>query len=162
MSRSTLTVCFISMVVILTYTFDVHPSTAPSSSRSYPKVTQRMSEQGKARKLFEYARSENRNLRWDPCLARKAVGRAKKMLETGYFDHKDPDTGRNPAWRMVTACHKCTYAGENLSKGDEPAESIHQALMDSPTHRKNILNSKFRLLGVGCYEDICVELFAGL
>jgi hypothetical protein len=162
MSRSIRTVCFFFMSLMLTSTVHVHPSTAPTSSGTYPKVTQRMAEQGKARKLFEYARSENSNLRWDPCLARKAVGRAKKMLKTGYFDHKDPDTGRNPAWRMVTACHRCTYAGENLAKGDEPAKSIHEALMDSPTHRKNILNAKFDLLGVGCYEDICVELFAGL
>jgi uncharacterized protein YkwD len=115
----------------------------------------------KARELFECARKENRLLKWDDCLARKAEERARKMVRQNYFDHKNPRTERNPAWSMVKACYRCTFAGENLSKGRDTAEAIHQAWMDSPEHRENIENRRYRLVGVGCFEPVCVQLFAG-
>jgi len=117
--------------------------------------------QVKAGALFDYAKQENKRLRWDECLARKALVRARKMVQDGYFSHQDPKTGKNPAWKYVTACHKVRYAGENLAMGYESAKTLHEALMDSPTHRKNIVSRRHTLLGVGCYDYICVQLFAG-
>jgi hypothetical protein len=115
----------------------------------------------KARQLFRLAHGENRRLEWDECLARKAFKRAKEMVENGIFAHKDPKTGKNPAWEMVTRCRPFRYAGENLAKGQESAEAIHRALMHSPDHRANVISSKYRFLGVGCYDQVCVQLFAG-
>ncbi len=136
-----------------------------SGANSLPSSPIRKSEQlphEKARKLFEYARMENSNLRWNDCLARKALARAKTMVKDGNFDHKDPYTGRNPAWVLVASCFEPAYAGENLAKGErQSAKAIHEALMESPTHRRNILSPKFELVGVGCHSYICVQLFAG-
>lgn len=115
----------------------------------------------KALKLFEYSRRENPRLSWNACLARKANQRARQLVERGYFDHKDPLTGQNPAWNMVVECQRFRFAGENLAKGSEPAETIHGAWMKSPTHKRNILDPRYSVLGVGCYSDVCVELFAG-
>ncbi len=117
--------------------------------------------QERAQRLFQLARTANPKLRWDNCLAEQAQRRARTMVKRQYFDHKDPRTGIKPAWYLVRSCHRCQYAGENLTRGDEMPELLHEVLMQSATHRKNILDPKFRLLGVGCYEDVCVELFAG-
>lgn len=116
----------------------------------------------KARNLFMLAKQENQKLTWDTCLAKKAQQRAALMVTKGTFDHRDPATGKNPAWDLVKACHKASSAGENLSKGDaQSSRSIHAAFMESSSHRKNILDTRFTLLGIGCHENICVELFAG-
>lgn len=130
----------------------------------YPFASERRMAEGdreKARKLFDFAFQENRRLKWDECLAQQAAKRAADMARRGRFDHRDPETGRNPAWAMVAQCHRCTCAGENLARGYQSARSTHNALMESPPHRKNILDPRFQLLGVGCYDEICVELFAG-
>ncbi|MHC1726163.1 MAG: CAP domain-containing protein [Syntrophobacteraceae bacterium] len=116
----------------------------------------------KAEKLYFLLRRENRRLNWDRCLAGKAFLRARQMVKQGYFDHEDPRTGKNPAWLLVQRCFSCRSAGENLAKGMDTPENIHKALMKSPTHRKNIVDRRFSRVGVGCYDHICVELFAGL
>jgi uncharacterized protein YkwD len=117
--------------------------------------------QERARRLFDLAHKENGRLKWDECLGKRAAERARKMFARNYFAHEDPKTGTKPAWDLVSSCHHCRYAGENLSRGYDPPEAVHQALMDSPTHRENILSVRFTRLGVGCYENICVQLFAG-
>jgi hypothetical protein len=118
-------------------------------------------EADKAHDLFRLAHTENRRLEWDQCLAQKAFIRAKNLVASGAFAHKDPRTGKNPAWEMVVQCDRYRYAAENLAKGNESAEDIHQALMESPTHRANLISSRYRFLGVGCYDSVCVQLFAG-
>jgi uncharacterized protein YkwD len=115
----------------------------------------------RAYRLYELARKAHSGLRWDDCLAQRALRRARTMVKRHYFAHKDPRTGVKPAWYMVASCYRCKFAGENLARGDEPPELLHEALMKSPTHRKNIMDPKFSLLGVGCFEDVCVQLFAG-
>ncbi|GLI35182.1 CAP domain-containing protein [Desulforhabdus amnigena] len=117
--------------------------------------------QDTARRLFELVHRENRGLRWNECLSQKAYERAKYLVKNKRFSHKDPRTGKNPAWDMLKSCCNFRYAGENLVRGDLPAESLHEALMESPSHRKNIMDPNFDLLGIGCYGDICVQLFAG-
>ncbi len=125
------------------------------------------SESERAQKLYELARKENRRLQWDSCLATKASMRARRMVTEHYFGHEDPKTGKNPVWKTVRQCipdkskRSKVHAGENLAKGIDTAANIHKALMESPTHRKNILDRRFNYVGVGCYDYICVELFAG-
>lgn len=120
------------------------------------------SEIERAEKIYVLIRRANRRLTWDGCLARKAFLRAKELVTKGYFDHRDPDTGRNPVYDRLHDCyrHAATF-GENLAMGLDTPENIHKALMDSPTHRKNIINPEFSKVGIGCYDYICVELFAG-
>lgn len=56
-----------------------------------------------------------------------------------------------------------SYGGENLAQGygGDPA-AIHAALMASPTHRANIVSSKYQYVGFGHDCDITVELFGGV
>ena len=126
-----------------------------------------VSESEKAWNLYQLARKENPRLQWDGCLSAKAFTRARRMVNERYFAHEDPKTGKNPVWKTVKQCipdkgkRSKVPAGENLSKGIDTPANIHKALMASPTHRKNILDRRFNHVGVGCYDYICVELFAG-
>lgn len=135
----------------------------PQSKQARPDV----SEDDRARKLYQLAKQENRRLRWDKCLATKAFQRAKVLVVHRYFEHEDPKTGKNPVWKTIQTCipgdrkGSSVPAGENLTKGVDTPANIHSALMESPTHRKNILDRRFNRMGVGCYDYICVELFAG-
>lgn len=116
----------------------------------------------KAKQLFLYARQVNKRLIWDSCLADRAVKRARDMARSNQFGHKDPRTGKNKAWELIASCYSCRFGGENLIKGNSSPEEMHALLMKSPSHRKNISSQKFDLLGIGCYRNICVQLFAGL
>ncbi|MCE5241653.1 MAG: protein kinase [Syntrophobacteraceae bacterium] len=131
----------------------------PMSTRT--RKVSAAAEREKAQALFTFAKKENKRLQWDDCLAGKAVQRAKDMIAAGYFDHNAPNSATNPAWKLISSCRKVANGGENLAQGYHSAETIHQELMKSSTHRRNILSSKYRYMGVGCSEYICVELFAG-
>jgi len=55
-------------------------------------------------------------------------------------------------------------AGENLSNGYDSPEAVFTAWMNSPTHRANIMNSRYTLIGIGYYENsfgriYCSQLF---
>ena len=135
----------------------------PQSRKSaQPEETER------AKKLYQLLRKENRALQWNNCLAAKASSRARQLVTQRYFEHEDPKTGKNPVWKTVFQCFPNTSlhsAGENLSRDIDPSATpadIHKALMESPTHRKNILDRRFNRVGVGCYDRVCVELFAGV
>ena len=115
----------------------------------------------KAMRLFFCARKANRRLKWDSCLADRAAKRAKDMVRKNQFSHKDPGTGKNKAWDLIASCYSYRYGGENLIKGNSSPQEMHDLLMKSPAHRRNILNQRFDRLGIGCHHDVCVQLFAG-
>jgi len=69
------------------------------------------------------------------------------MIKNRYFSHTSP-SGINP-WHWFTKNgYDYQYAGENLAINFLTAEDEHKAWMNSPTHRKNILNSDYREIGV--------------
>ena len=101
--------------------------------------------------------AREKKLRKDECLDRLATDRAKFLYENKYFDHITPD-GTTP-WQFIEKCGDYRYAGENLASGYDDKVEMHRALMNSPLHRENIENKKFKKFGFGCYEYICVEFF---
>jgi uncharacterized protein YkwD len=115
-----------------------------------------------AGRLFELAKRAHPALAWNACLADIAARRAEALALSGRFSHRDPGTGKNPAWDMIsTSCFNWRYVGENLVRGNVSPDGLHRTLMDSPSHRANIMDPRYKLMGVGCYGDLCVELFAG-
>ena len=64
---------------------------------------------------------------------------AQRMAERGEPYHNPNLTSEVRGWDLV---------GENVGRGWE-ADSLHQAFMDSPTHRDIILSSQFTEIGVG-------------
>jgi uncharacterized protein YkwD len=99
-------------------------------------------------------------LKWDDCLGKVAERKSKDMVERKYWSHEDTLTGEIETWGwIIETCGQYEYAGENLTKGFTDNEKAHKTLMNSPKHRKNILNKNYKRIGVGCYDYICTQLF---
>lgn len=123
-------------------------------------------------KIIELANAERAKngiplLQVDPALNKFAVNKAQDMIDRAYFSHETPE-GKKP-WQWIDREeYDYVYAGENLAMDFTSAELIHQAFMKSPTHRKNILNPKYKNMGVavvsgqmnGRETDILVQFFA--
>ena len=87
------------------------------------------------------------NLQTNTKLESAAFAKANDMLEKGYFAHASPD-GKTP-WDFITeAGYSYVYAGENLAIGYADSAELHNAWMNSASHRDNIMNPNFRDIGV--------------
>jgi uncharacterized protein YkwD len=64
-------------------------------------------------------------------------------------------------WDQTVRKHfKFRTAGENLAQGFPSESSMFDALMNSTTHRDNITDCDFTLIGIGRAGDIVVQEFA--
>ncbi|OGY47107.1 MAG: hypothetical protein A2840_00385 [Candidatus Buchananbacteria bacterium RIFCSPHIGHO2_01_FULL_47_11b] len=80
-----------------------------------------------------------------------ATRKGLDMLEQQYFAHDTPD-GKRP-WEWINRSqYDYVYAGENLALDFTSAEVVQSAFMKSPSHRKNILNPKYREIGVAVLQ----------
>lgn len=80
-------------------------------------------------------------------LAQSAYLKAQDMLEKNYFAHTSPQ-GITPWYWFKQANYSYHYAGENLAIDFVDAEGLHKALLNSPTHRANILNANYKEIGI--------------
>jgi uncharacterized protein YkwD len=88
------------------------------------------------------------------------IGRehSEEMARLGYFDHFSPTPGmKTPLDRYLAHISdrpQWVYVGENLYYCSvvDPARG-HRKLMESPTHKENILDPKFQRIGVGIFID---------
>jgi uncharacterized protein YkwD len=92
-------------------------------------------------------------LEFDPETLLIARQRAATQLGTAPLSHYDPD-GELAFVRLLAAAQvDYQLAGENLARaaGDGVAttQQVEQALMKSPTHRKNILEKTFTKVAIG-------------
>lgn len=86
-------------------------------------------------------------------LSSAALAKANNMFEEQYWDHFGPN-GETP-WQFIRgAGYYYVYAGENLAKGFSTAEGVHEAWMASTSHRANIMNGKYRDIGVAVVEGV--------
>lgn len=76
--------------------------------------------------------------------------RANEILKS--FSHTRPD-GRAFSTALNEAGATYSGAGENIAKGQRTPEEVVNAWMNSAGHRANILNSKYKYLGVGCVKS---------
>ncbi|MGB9839173.1 CAP domain-containing protein, partial [Thermovenabulum sp.] len=76
--------------------------------------------------------------------------KSKDMIEKNYFGHISPTYG-SPFDALKNAGISYRYAGENIA-GAPTVEKAHQALMNSPGHRANILNPNFNKIGIGIVD----------
>jgi len=97
-------------------------------------------------------------LQMEPVLVEAARAHSREMADKDYFDHYSPTPRLRSAMDryLVSLGHRPDYAylGENLfycSVVD--VNRGHDRLMKSTGHRDNILNPRFRTIGVGVYES---------
>ena len=83
----------------------------------------------------------------DHTLRNVARAHSADMVKRDFFDHKNPD-GESPFDRMTKAGVKYMKAAENVAYNASVVE-IHRSLMNSPGHRKNIMNPALGKIGIG-------------
>ena len=86
-------------------------------------------------------------------LNKAAALKAQNMFSENYWAHFAP-SGKSPWDFILGAGYKFTFAGENLAKNFSSSDDIVKAWMDSPTHRDNLLNSKYQDIGIAVEEGI--------
>ncbi|MDO8488416.1 MAG: CAP domain-containing protein [bacterium] len=84
-------------------------------------------------------------------LSAAASSKAADMVARGYWAHVSPN-GTQPWYFITNAGYQYRYAGENLARDFSDAGSIVQAWMDSPTHRDNLLSSRYKDIGVAVVD----------
>ncbi|WP_433798277.1 CAP domain-containing protein [Actinomycetospora sp. CA-084318] len=90
-------------------------------------------------------------------LDRAAADYAALMARTGTFSHTGPD-GSSFSDRVRAAGYD-DPGGENIAQGQTSADEVMDDWMNSPGHRRNILDCSFRTLGVGEAQDYWVQEF---
>ncbi|MDR7325607.1 CAP domain-containing protein [Catenuloplanes niger] len=85
-------------------------------------------------------------------LAKAAQAFSRDMADKNYFSHTGKD-GSNFVQRAKRAGFTRTAMGENIAWGYRDAQGVVKGWMNSPGHRKNILNCKSTLIGVGAARN---------
>jgi uncharacterized protein YkwD/stress response protein SCP2 len=99
----------------------------------------------------ERSRAGLRALSFDARLAAAAQAHSEHMAAAGFFAHESPD-GRQ-AWDRVTAAgYQYAKVAENIAAGQPSPAEVVTGWMNSPGHRKNILDGDVTQIGVGRAE----------
>ncbi|MEC9488375.1 MAG: CAP domain-containing protein [Halanaerobium sp.] len=98
----------------------------------------------------------------DMKMVKLAREKAQDMVDNQYFNHQSPVLG-TPGEMASAAGINFSLLGENLGQGIS-GEEVHQAWLNSPDHRMNILDSRFTHVGVGVVQldattKVYVQLF---
>jgi uncharacterized protein YkwD len=90
----------------------------------------------------------------NPALREAALGHSSEMIREGYFEHTSP-AGLTFVDRIeatgYTRGARSWEVGENLAWGTGPLstpQSLVTSWMNSPPHRENLLNPRFREIGI--------------
>ena len=95
---------------------------------------------------IQRAQSSLPGLTVNTSLSSAAFAKAKDMFANNYWAHVSP-TGITPWKWLGDAGYNYDVAGENLAKNYPTAQATVDAWMASPTHRANILNTKYQDVG---------------
>lgn len=99
-------------------------------------------------------------------LTQAALAKAQDMFADNYWAHISPD-GTEPWYFIAQSGYNYSHAGENLARDFTDPKSVVEAWINSPSHRKNIIESDFKEIGVavvdgdigGVETTIVVQLF---
>ncbi len=102
-------------------------------------------------------------------LTEAAQRKAEDLLGKAYFSHTTPEGKPFYEWIEESGYHYL-YAGENLAIDFSENEPLLSAWMGSPTHRANIVNSRYSDIGIvaargnwgGRETTVVVQLFGSL
>lgn len=146
-------------IALLGYLFLAHPNDGRMSEDIVAQVIAKVNQDRALNNLPE--------LKINNVLSASAMLKAQDMIDKDYFAHYNPD-GKKP-WDFINRSqYEYLYVGENLAINFTNAEAVHSALMNSPSHKKNILSDRYVDIGIamlsgelqGKQTNVLVELFA--
>src|SRR3989338_9724275 len=86
-------------------------------------------------------------------LNKAAYLKGMNMFEENYWAHFAP-SGKSPWDFILGSGYKFTYAGENLAKNFYSSDEVVSAWMASQTHKDNLLNNKYKDIGIAVVEGV--------
>jgi uncharacterized protein YkwD len=132
----------------------VRPESSERVSLSFRVAAPRIDADAEAQMLvlLNRARAENglEPVVLDPTIREVARNYSTTMFQQGFFAHVD-QAGATPFDRMRAGGVTFMAAGENLALSPT-VQIAHEGLMNSPGHRANILNPRFRRIGIGAAD----------
>lgn len=137
-------VCLVVLVAgagLLVSPGEAAPAPAPASAPA-PAAAQRYAAGVLAATNAQRVARDLAPLRRDGCLTRLARAQAARMARDRELSHT------TPFGRVLDRC-RLTLAGENVAYHPGGSRAVVRAWMGSDGHRANILQPRFRLLGVG-------------
>ena len=84
-------------------------------------------------------------------LNQAAQRQAADLARQGRLSHGGSD-GSTMQTRIEDTGYQWTAIGENIAMGQRDAEAVMESWMNSPGHRRNILNPTFSEMGIGYIE----------
>lgn len=86
-------------------------------------------------------------------LNKAAAAKAANMFEENYWAHYSP-SGKDPWGFILAAGYNFTVAGENLAKNYTTSNDVVVAWMNSPSHKENIVNTKYKEIGIAVEDGM--------
>lgn len=110
-----------------------------------------------AQQVVEYTNIERAKYGLKPLeiyqpLMKAAQMKSDDMSKNNYFSHNSPTYG-TPFELIKSLDITYSAAGENIAKGQQTAQEVVEAWMNSEGHRANILNDKFTHIGIGYAQN---------
>jgi len=104
--------------------------------------------------LTNKKRQENNlpELKLNPVLVEAAQQKGADMMVKNYWAHTSPD-GKTPWYFFKNVSYQYLYAGENLARDFVDSSSVVSAWMNSPTHKDNLLSSRYQEIGIAVIQD---------
>lgn len=135
-----------------TTTAPVEPPAPPATTEAPPPTTAAAPDTALQDEVVSLTNDERQQagcgpLKIDASITAAAQGHASDMAKRDYFDHTTPE-GVTFDQRIRNAGYASPGA-ENIAKGARTAGQVVQMWMDSPGHRRNILNCDLNTIGVG-------------
>lgn len=97
-------------------------------------------------------------LTWNDQLEVAALAHSKDMQAKKYFSHTSPD-GSGAGDRIERAGYNWMAFGENIGQGYKDEEEVVAAWKSSPSHCKNIMDGKFKEMGVAKAGEYWTQTF---
>jgi uncharacterized YkwD family protein len=147
-----------------TQTPSPNATTAPKTPTAQANSTAMTAQEQEMLRLVNQARAQNNvaPLQADMQVCSVARVKSQDMIDNNYFSHNSPKYG-SPFDMMKAFNINYVQAGENIA-GNQNVQAAHNALMNSPGHRKNILNPEFTHIGIGIkqggsYGNMFTQMF---
>lgn len=139
-----LAILFVFFQLILNFVLQSEPNILGYASSIVPSEVVRLTN-------IKRAESGVSPLSLNQTLSNAAYTKGKDMIDRDYWAHVAPD-GTQP-WKFFKDFgYSYRYAGENLARDFSSAEDVVNAWMNSPTHKENMLNPKYKEIGIGVTE----------
>ena len=88
---------------------------------------------------------------WNDQLAKAAELKVQDIVTNNYFAHESP-SGLTPWYWIRKSGYTYIHAGENLARDFSNPNDIVVAWMASPTHRRNILDGRYKDIGIAVVD----------